>query len=209
MFERGKFIRKYRPNPSAPVRDVDDIALQCRAKDMSVPSESLPIVAGTDLIIHWHHFNDTDADNVISPSHRGPCIVYMAPLESNGQGFSWFKIYGKGYDTERKLWCTDLLRENHGKLAVKIPTQINNGEYLVRAELFALHRAKDIGGAQFFPNCFQISVTGAMSGSPELHSIPGIYKATDPGILYDRSKGQDNYIVPGPPVYSPRLEPAD
>ncbi|KAJ2326888.1 hypothetical protein GGI00_004618, partial [Coemansia sp. RSA 2681] len=123
-------------------------------------------------------------------------------MESNGQGNAWFKIYEQGYDAAKDMWCTDIVRENHGKLAVKIPTQINNGEYLLRTEIIALHNARTAGEAQFYPNCAQISVTGATFGSPELYPVSGIYNPTEPGILFDRRKGGATYKIPGPPSYA-------
>ena len=32
-------------------------------------------------------------------------------------------------------------------------------------------------------SCFQLNVGGSGSGSPATVAIPGVYKATDPGIL--------------------------
>ncbi|KAJ2840381.1 hypothetical protein FBU31_000461 [Coemansia sp. 'formosensis'] len=199
----GLYIRPYF-HGNAPIRDPKSPLFLCRSEKMTPDAAKiLPIVAGNDLTVVWHHNNVSPPDDTISPSHRGPCFVYMAPMESNGQGYSWFKIYEQGYDPATKLWCTDVLRENHGKLSVKIPTQINNGKYLVRTEIIALHDAGTIGGAQFYPNCAQISVTGATSGSPELYDISEVYSATDPGILINVRRGVPSYKIPGPPVYSP------
>ncbi|KAJ2062698.1 hypothetical protein GGI17_002205 [Coemansia sp. S146] len=202
MNPKGKYIRPYMRN--GPVKDLNDPLLLCRSPGMDPKlTEIMPVVAGSELVVEWHHFNTTESDNVISPSHRGPCLVYMAPLESNGLGNSWFKIYEQGFNIERDMWCTDIIRENHGKLTVKIPTQINNGEYLLRTEIIALHNAKTEGEAQFYPNCAQISVTGATSGNPELYPISGIYNSTEPGVLFNKHKGGATYIIPGPPVYAP------
>ncbi|KAJ2007578.1 hypothetical protein H4R26_000715 [Coemansia thaxteri] len=201
---KGKYILPYDSKPSHPVRDATLDTLRCRdKKGTSQVTESLQVVAGTQLTVEWHHYNSTETDNVISPSHRGPCLIYMAPLESNGEGFAWFKIYEQGFDAARNMWCTDIVRENHGKLSVTIPTQINNGDYLVRAEIISLHHADLVGGAQFFPNCAKISVTGATYGKPDLYAIPGIYGINDTGILFDRHKGGATYKLPGPPVYAP------
>ncbi|KAJ2489436.1 hypothetical protein IWW37_004008 [Coemansia sp. RSA 2050] len=202
MNPKGKYIRPYMRN--GPIRDLNDPLLLCRSQGMAPElTEIMPVVAGTEVIVEWHHFNATKSDNVISPSHRGPCLVYMAPLESNGLGNSWFKIYEQGFNVERNMWCTDIVRENYGKLAVKIPTKINNGEYILRTEMIALHNARRPGEAQFYPNCVQISVTGATSGNPEMYSIDRLYSATDPGVLFDKKKGGASYVIPGPPVYSP------
>ncbi|KAJ1818579.1 hypothetical protein LPJ60_004255 [Coemansia sp. RSA 2675] len=202
MNPKGKFIRPYMG--TAPIRDLNDPLLLCRSRGMAPElTEIMPVVAGTDITVEWHHYNATKSDNVISPSHRGPCLVYMAPLESNGLGNSWFKIYEQGFNAKRDMWCTDVVRENYGKLRVKIPKNINNGEYILRTEMIALHNARRLGGAQFFPNCVQISVTGATSGNPKMYPIDKLYSPTDPGILFDRKKGGASYVIPGPPVYSP------
>ncbi|KAJ2407851.1 hypothetical protein GGI10_004932 [Coemansia sp. RSA 2530] len=202
MHPRRKFIRPSMGN--GPIRDLNDPLLLCRSLGMDPKrTEIMPVVAGTEVIVEWHHFNDTKADNVISPSHQGPCLVYMAPLESNGLGNSWFKIYEQGFNVERNMWCTDIVRENHGKLSVKIPTKISNGEYILRPEIIALHNARRLGEAQFYPSCVQLSVTGATGGSPKMYSIDKLYSPTEPGILFDKKKGGAGYVIPGPPVYSP------
>ncbi|KAJ2812795.1 hypothetical protein H4S07_001150 [Coemansia furcata] len=204
MNPRGKYIRPY-PKSNGPVRDLNSPLLLCRTEGMAPElTEIMPVVAGSEIVLEWHHNDASDMDNVISPSHRGPCFVYMAPMESNGIGNSWFKIYEQGFNAEKNMWCTDILRENHGKLSVKIPTQINNGEYILRTEIIALHNAKAVGEAQFYPNCAQVRVTGATSGNPELYPIDLIYNATDPGILFDKKNAGSTYIIPGPPVYPPQ-----
>ncbi|KAJ2007577.1 hypothetical protein H4R26_000714 [Coemansia thaxteri] len=192
---------------TSPVTSVDSPDLVCRTSNKSPEATKiLPVTAGSQLTVVWHHSSDADTDDVISPSHRGPCLVYMAPLESNGEGYAWFKIYEQGYDAATNLWCTDVVRQNHGKLNITIPTLINNGDYLLRTEMIALHNAKVINGAQFYPNCMQITVDGATYGSPDLYAIPGIYNANDPGIffnVYASGAKASNYTIPGPPVYAP------
>jgi hypothetical protein len=45
-----------------------------------------------------------------------------------------------------------------------------------------------VGGAEFYPSCSQLKVTGNGSGAPkesELVSLPGAYKKSDRGILVD------------------------
>lgn len=58
------------------------------------------------------------------------------------------------------------------------------GQYLLRAEHLALHTASSVGAAQFYISCAQINVVGSGGGSPSpTGQLPGMYKATDPGIL--------------------------
>lgn len=46
----------------------------------------------------------------------------------------------------------------------------------------ALHTASSVGGAQFYPGCFQINVAGTGTAKPPTIKFPGAYSATDPGI---------------------------
>jgi len=58
-----------------------------------------------------------------------------------------------------------------------------------RGQIIALHAAYTYPGAQFYPGCHQVNVSGGGSTTPTgLVSIPGAYKATDPGITYDAYK---------------------
>ncbi|KAJ2179196.1 hypothetical protein GGF45_002518, partial [Coemansia sp. RSA 551] len=66
----------------------------------------------------------------------------MAPLESNGEGDVWFKVYEEGWNKNTKKWCTNKVIDNNGKLDITIPKGIPDGDYLVRTELIALHQAK-------------------------------------------------------------------
>lgn len=64
--------------------------------------------------------------------------------------------------------------------------------YLIRAEMIALHEGdvsylkNKIRGAQFYPDCVQIEVTG--EGTVELPqgvSFPGAYSYDDPGVVHN------------------------
>lgn len=48
----------------------------------------------------------------------------------------------------------------------------------------------------------QLTVSGGGSASPGTVLIPGMYAATDPGILVDIHASLSTYIDPGPTVYS-------
>ena len=86
------------------------------------------------------------------------------------------------------------------------------GSYLMRHEIIALHVALTLGGAEFYPSCFQLQITGATSNSlvkdvpgADLAVFPGSYKATDPGILVPTvyNPGFDySGLFPGPAIPS-------
>jgi hypothetical protein len=83
-----------------------------------------------------------------------------------------------------------------------IPSCITPGYYLVRHEIIALHSAYAYPGAQFYPGCHQLKVTGSGTTVPTgLVGFPGAYKGTDAGITYDAYKAQ-SYTVPGPKVFT-------
>jgi cellulase len=43
-----------------------------------------------------------------------------------------------------------------GKVDVKIPSDLAAGDYLLRAEVVALHTASGSGGAQFYMSCCKL-----------------------------------------------------
>ncbi|KAJ2849534.1 hypothetical protein IWW36_002572, partial [Coemansia brasiliensis] len=176
------------PSPkygNAPVLDLDSEDMRCRNDDFSTDNiEKCPVAAGTNLTVVWRHIHNSVKLKVMSSSHNGPCIIMMAPLESNGKGDAWFKIYEEGYDASIKKWCTNKVIDDDGYLDVRIPENIPSGNYLVRTELFALPQPGTGLNSQHYPNCVVISVTGGKGTElPKLYSIPGIYKFGDPGVI--------------------------
>lgn len=87
-----------------------------------------------------------------------------------------------------------------------IPACIPNGQYLLRAEMIALHAAGSPAGAQLYMECAQINVVGGTGTSlpSQTYSIPGIYKANDPGLLVNiYSMGTSSaYTIPGPAKFT-------
>jgi len=121
-----------------------------------------------------------------------------------GYGSGWFKISEAGYDVSTTTWATTTLIADLGIQQIPIPACLANGQYLLRAELIALHGASSQGGAQFYMECAQINVSGGSgSASPATVSLPGAYSATDPGILINiYQTPQPAYTIPGPAVFS-------
>jgi Auxiliary Activity family 9 (formerly GH61) len=120
----------------------------------------------------------------------------------DGSG-DWFKVYETGLcrnsPGQDAAWCS----WQKDRLEFTIPKNIPPGDYLVRVEHIGLHQA-DRGQAQFYLECTQLTITGEGGGNPQpLVKIPGIYKAEDPGIHYDKwASNPKPYIMPGPPVWN-------
>ena len=74
---------------------------------------------------------------------------------------------------------------------------ILRSDYLLRAEVIALHTAGGSGGAQFYISCYQITVDGGSGSVPAGVSFPGAHKASDPGILINIHSKVSNYVSIG------------
>ena len=139
-------------------------------------------------------------------------MVYMSKVDdaATADGSSgWFKIYEDswaknptGGDGGSDFWGVKDMNNCCGLVDVKVPADIPAGDYLVRAEVIALHVASGMGGAQLYMSCYQITVTGGGNASPALVRFPGAYSASDPGILVNIHAPLETYIAPGPTVYS-------
>jgi len=136
--------------------------------------------------------------------HPGPLSFWLSKAPGNtkadqwdGSGTTWFKIY-QDYPT---VTGSGLTWPSQGLSAVnvKLPTCIENGEYLLRVEHIALHSASSVGGAQLYLSCAQLSISGGTgTAKPKMYSFPGSYVATDPGLMI-------NIYYPVPTNYKPPL----
>lgn len=113
---------------------------------------------------------------------------------------SYFKINEAGLNADG-TWASDDLIANNNSWTVTLPSDIVAGQYLIRHELLALHSAGTEGGAQFYPMCANLQVTGSGTAAPEGVKFPGAYSATDPGILVNIYGTLTSYTIPGPAVY--------
>jgi cellulase len=129
-------------------------------------SVKISVQAGSTVTGLWlHELGSTDAnpgsdtDNkVIASSHKGPVIAYMKKVAdatqnpASGPGDGWFKISESGLISSSQ-WAVDALISAGGVQSVTIPTCIENGDYLLRFEIIALHSAYTYPGAQFYVRC--------------------------------------------------------
>ncbi|KAF2455911.1 glycoside hydrolase [Lineolata rhizophorae] len=206
MEERYKYMRL--PTYDGPIQDVTSSSMTCNGppNDIVMVSDAvLDVPAGADFTLQWAHTLDTDFQTgmIIDESHHGPVMVYMAKVaDATGSApqSGWFKIYEDGYDSG--VWAVDKLIDNEGKVTVKIPECIEEGDYLLRGELIALHAASNYPGAQFYMECAQIHVTNGGSAAPQTYSIPGIYSGSDPGVKFNLWGQFSSYEIPGPDTFT-------
>jgi hypothetical protein len=101
------------------------------------------------------------------------------------------------------LWGSDVLIKQNNSWTVTIPSDIKPGKYVVRHELIALHfggtgnpqgPGTASSGAQLYPVCVNVQVTGTGTSTPPGVKFPGAYKPTDPGILDNIYYGPNRYV---------------
>ncbi|KAG9014637.1 hypothetical protein FRB94_011815 [Tulasnella sp. JGI-2019a] len=195
------------PISNNPVTDVtsDDIACNVQA---TATNGLCTVPAGTAVTVEMHQQpgDRTCANEAIGGDHFGPMQVYLAKVDDAttavGSSQSWFKIAEMGLVSNNSdYWGTEVLNDNCGHYTVTIPKDIAPGNYLLRAEVIALHVASGLDGAQFYMSCYQINVTGTGTATPAGVSLPGAYSATDPGILINIYQQLNSYTIPGPAPY--------
>ncbi|KAI0779646.1 glycoside hydrolase family 61 protein [Fomes fomentarius] len=200
--------RIIRPIPgNGPVQDLTLIDLQCNGYSEGgvVGSQPAPILAtvpaGSQVGLNWTTWPD---------SHVGPIITYLARAPSDitnwqpGNAAVWFKIAESGKTADGKWAATDGLYATNSIYTFTIPPKLKPGQYIVRHEIIALHAAFQYPGAQFYPSCIQIEVTGSGTALPTsgLVSFPGAYTPSTPGIVYDAYQNTSAYPIPGPAVWT-------
>lgn len=199
-----------------PIQDVNDGSFACKSGFQSpVSSKVIAVKAGDKVGVNWGHIiggaqYNPDADNPIASSHKGPTIFYMAKVDNaataSTSGQKWFKVFEDGLDGSGK-WGVDRMISNGGWVDFTMPSCVAAGQYLLRAEIIALHSASKAGQAQFYMGCAQINVSSSGTKMGSTVSFPGAYSASDPGILVSiyNSQGQpagngQPYKIPGPAV---------
>ncbi|KAH6693447.1 cellulose-growth-specific protein [Plectosphaerella plurivora] len=152
--------------------------------------------AGSTVQLTWTLWPD---------SHVGPVLTYMARCPDAGcQDYQpgtdavWFKIQEGGREGVTNNWAASKLMTAGGVAEYTIPECIEPGFYLVRHEIIALHQ-----GAEYYPGCHQLEVTGSGSTVPTgLVSFPGAYSKTDAGIDYSPYQQTEEYTIPGPALFT-------
>ncbi|KAF3928601.1 Endoglucanase-4 [Arthrobotrys entomopaga] len=203
------------PLSNNPIGSVTSTDIRCNAGPPRPVSGKCSVNAGGTVIVEMHQQNgDRSCSNeAIGGAHYGPVIVYISKVSDSstavGDG-DWYKIYEDGWAPapgssvgDNDYWGTKDMNNCCGKVGVKIPSSIPSGDYLLRAEVIALHAASSGGGAQPYVTCFQLTITGGSGSLPSGGvKFPGAYSANDPGIAVSIHGKMTSYKVPGPAVIS-------
>ncbi|KFY55243.1 hypothetical protein V497_07131 [Pseudogymnoascus sp. VKM F-4516 (FW-969)] len=168
---------------------------------------SITVAAGSTVELQWTPWPE---------SHKGPVIDYLASCNGECEtvdktALKFFKIGEEGLIDGSNApgnWASDKLIANSNTWVATIPSDIAPGNYVLRHEIIALHSAYDDNGAQNYPQCINLVVTGSGTAKPAGVAGTELYKRTDAGILIDIYKTLASYVIPGPALYNSGSAPA-
>lgn len=171
------------PSYNGPIEDVTSNSIVCNGppNPTSPTDKVITVEAGSTVSAIWRYMLDTTGsapNDIMDSSHKGPSIAYLKKVDDSvtdsGVGDGWFKIQEDGLSGG--VWGTEKIINGEGRHDVHIPECIEEGEYLLRVEMIALHGAGSYPGAQFYMECAQINVVGGSGAkSPSTVSFPGAY----------------------------------
>ncbi|KAK2015105.1 family 61 glycosyl hydrolase [Colletotrichum eremochloae] len=157
----------------------------------------ITVAAGDTVQLQWTEWPD---------SHKGPVIDWLANCNGpcnliDKTDLRFFKIDGAGLinpPQRTNRWAATALIENGNAWLVQIPPNVAPGHYVLRHDIIALHGAGQPNGAQSYPQCINLEITGEGTDNPAGTPGTALYKADDPGILYNIYRDNLNdYVVPG------------
>ncbi|KKK13934.1 hypothetical protein P175DRAFT_0437723 [Aspergillus ochraceoroseus IBT 24754] len=160
---------------------------------------SAPVAAGSTIEITW---------NTWPESHKGPIINYLAKCNGDCStvdktSLKFVKIQADALiDASANKWITDDMIADNFTATLSIPSSIAPGNYVLRHEIIGLHSAGQKNGAQNYPQCFNLKISGSGTANPTGTSATTFYTPTDPGILFNLYAGATSYPMPGPELYS-------
>ncbi|KFA67329.1 hypothetical protein S40285_03626 [Stachybotrys chlorohalonatus IBT 40285] len=164
-------------------------------KSATPSTQFITAAAGSTLSLYW---------NTWPESHRGPIIEYLAPYQSSAAALRFTKISQRAIvNNNPNTWVTDQLIANNFTSTFTIPRNLRPGDYVLRHEIIALHGGLSPNGAQLYPQCLNLRVTG--SGSVALPSGTAgsaLYTPSMPGIIFNIYAGLTSYTFPGPAVWT-------
>jgi cellulase len=213
----------YQPITGAELQNPDIIA----HRDASPSPYTVEAPAGEKVTFTWHHDGSCGGNEQgWDCSHHGWTSTYLAPCNGDCKDvdktqLEFFKIHesalidyrsGRYSDGSKQAqtgyWGTDaIFYDNGNKQSVTIPKEIPSGNYVLRTEVVSIHNNGDVKNRQFWPQAFNIKVTGGDQSA----SVPAgkkgteLYHANDALLqwdLYWHDAGKTISSAPGPQLAS-------
>jgi hypothetical protein len=188
---------------------------------------TVEVPAGSDVVFEWYHTGTCGEMEIgWDCSHHGWTSTFLAPCNDDCKDvektdLQFFKIhesalidyrtgrYSTGPSEEQVgYWGTDeIFYDNNNTLSVRIPQSIPTGNYVLRTEVASLHNNSGLAGRQFWPQAFNVEVTGGNDSAPMPSGVRGteIYSPDDELLqwdLYWHTPNKTFSFSPGPSIIS-------
>lgn len=196
-------------------------------KDASPSPYTAEAPAGEKVTFTWHHEGTCGGgEEGWDCSHHGWTSTWLAPCNGDCKDvdktkLEFFKIHESALIDYRDgryssgtsqgqvgFWGTDaIFYEQGNKQSVTIPKEIPSGNYVLRTEVVSIHNNGDVANRQFWPQAFNIKVTGGDDSAPVPAGKKGteLYHADDALLqwdLYWHPAGKTIGTSPGPQLAS-------
>lgn len=166
-------------------------------KNSKAATSSATVAAGGKVDFNWSAWPE---------SHIGPVFTYVAKCagdcaDADKTALKWVKIDEAGINLDTQTWAATDLIKNNNTWTTTVPSTLAAGNYVFRHEIIAMHGAGETNGAQNYPQCFNIAITGSGTDNPEGVVATELYTADAPGIKFNPYTTLTSYEIPGPKLY--------
>jgi lytic cellulose monooxygenase (C1-hydroxylating) len=129
-------------------------------------------------------------------------MLTTPPTGETAANLRWSKFAQKSI-VSGQTWVTDSLIQNNFTTTTTIPRNLAAGNYVLRHEIIALHGAGNDNGAQNYPQCLNLRVTGSGTVRPT-NGVAGtsLYTRSQPGIIFNLYTSYTSYPYPGPALWT-------
>ncbi|KAF3037437.1 hypothetical protein E8E11_004415 [Didymella keratinophila] len=215
----------YQPVMGDSINKADIIA----HKDATPSPNTAEAPAGSKVTFHWHHEGSCgEGEEGWDCSHHGWTATWLAACNGDCSKvdkteLEFFKIdqvaltsypkgtrYAEGGQAQGYTgkWGTDAIFYDNGNAhTVTIPSEIPSGNYVLRTEVASIHNNGAVSNRQFWPQAFNIKVTGGDDSKPVPAGVKGteIYSTKDELLVWDLYWHEPEKTVgdaPGPELAS-------
>ncbi|KAH6658798.1 endoglucanase-4 [Verticillium dahliae] len=152
--------------------------------------------AGQTIEIYW---------NTWPASHKGPIIDYIDPY--NGGDHCWqpevVQVRPEDASSAARRGSPTASFANNFTTTTTSPPQPGAGQLRPAHEIIALHGAGNDNGAQNYPQCLNLKVSGSGTVRPT-NGVAGtsLYTRNQPGIIFNLYTSYTSYPYPGPALWT-------
>ncbi|KAL5345485.1 AA9 lytic polysaccharide monooxygenase D [Pseudogymnoascus australis] len=179
-----------------PPTEYQDPNIACHKNAVNA-NVSATVAAGGTVKFQWTEW----------PHNIGPVLTYVANCggdckDADKNALKFVKIDESGIDLSTQVWAAGKLMADGDAWTTTVPASLAPGHYVFRHEIIACHGCSSLNGAQNYPFCVNIDVTGSGTANPEGTVASSLYDKNDPGIFFNPYVTVKSYEIPGPALWT-------